>query len=102
MSNALLMASTKSLKINKAKELKEKSSGMQLKQFTFDQSSMDGLIKDSLRSSSFSIPVRQHASVEKVRKSNDLYVSVRRTLVLIILLRAIVSCNFVQFLHWSG
>lgn len=41
MSNALLMASTKSLKINKAKEPKEKSSRMQLKQFTFDQSSVD-------------------------------------------------------------
>ena len=42
MSNALLMASTKSLKINKAKEPKERSSRMQLKQFTFDQSSVNG------------------------------------------------------------
>ena len=42
MSNGLLMGSTKSSKINKAKEPKEKSSRMQLKQFTFDQSLMDG------------------------------------------------------------
>ena len=40
MSNGLLMGSTKSSK--KAKEPKEKSSRMQLKQFTFDQSLMDG------------------------------------------------------------